>query len=63
MINTGYLNNCRKRQQALRALYNYLNQLKIHFDLNDKDIAKILKHILKIKNKDSFMNRVWNIFK
>ena len=59
-----YLNQretCRKRQQALKSLYNYINQLKIHFDLNEKDINSLLKHILRIKSKDNFIKKLWNI--
>ncbi|OGI00205.1 MAG: hypothetical protein A2Y25_05410 [Candidatus Melainabacteria bacterium GWF2_37_15] len=52
---------CRKKQQALRSLYNYINQLKFHFDLSEKDIDSILRHILRIKNKDNFIKKLWNI--
>ena len=61
-----YLNfrkNHTRKQLALKSLNNYISQLKIHYDLNEKDITKILKYILKIKNKDIFINNLWNIFK
>ena len=59
----NYIEKCKKRQQALRYLYNYINQLKIHFDLSEKDIIKLLKHILKMKSKNNFFKKIWNIFK
>ena len=59
----SYKKSYRKKQLALKALSNYLEQLKIHYDLNDGDLATLLKNILKIKNKNNFINKVWNIFK
>ncbi len=51
----NYREKCKKRHMALKSLCNYINQLKIHFDLNENDIIKILKQILKTKNNDNFI--------
>lgn len=58
-----YKNNYRKKQQALKSLNNYLEQLKIHFDLSETDLIKILKIVLSVKNKNSLIKKLWNIFK
>lgn len=53
----NYREKCRKRQLALKSLQNYINQLKIHFDINDRDIVKILKHIVKMEDEDNFIKK------
>ena len=58
-----YKKNCQKKQQALKSLNNYLDQLKIHYDLSEREMVKILELILKIKNKDALIKKLWNIFK
>ena len=58
----NYKKNYRTKQLALKALNNYLEQLKIHYDLKDGDLVKLLKNILKVKNKNNFINKLWNIF-
>ncbi|HSA07435.1 MAG TPA: hypothetical protein P5556_09675 [Candidatus Gastranaerophilales bacterium] len=59
----NYKKNNRQKQIALKALNNYLDQLKIHYDLTENDLIKILKIVLKIKNKKEFIKNLWNIFK
>ncbi len=58
-----YRKNYRKKQLALKALNNYLDQLKIHYDLSEVDLIKILKFVLSVKCKNNFLKKFWNIFK
>jgi hypothetical protein len=51
----------KKKQLALKSLNNYLEQLKIHFDLNDEDIVRILKLYIGKRNNDSFIKKLWHI--
>lgn len=51
------------KQLALRSLNNYLEQLKLHYNLNDHDVANLLKIILRVKDKSDFINKLWNMFK
>jgi len=53
----------RKKQLALKSLNNYLDQLKIHYDLTEGDLVVILKLVLRVKNQDTFIKKLWNIFK
>jgi hypothetical protein len=53
----------KKKQNAARSLNNYLNQLKIHFDLNDLDIIKVLELALKERKNEIFIKKWWHIFK
>ena len=39
-------NNAKKKQLAAKSINNYLSQLKIHFELNDKELFDILKNII-----------------
>lgn len=57
-----YREKGKKRQMALKSTQNYINQLKFHFDLDESDVVKILKQIVREKNKDNFYKKVWNIF-
>lgn len=70
MNNTKSKNRClffneqtKKRSNAETSLQSYLNQLRFHYDLSEKDIVIILKHILRIKNNNVFLKKVWNILK
>jgi len=51
----NYREKCRKRQMALKSLCNYLNQLKLHFDLNENDIIRIIKQVLKEQDTENFI--------
>lgn len=53
----------RKKQNAARSLNNYLDQLKIHFDLNDRDIIRVLELALKGRKNESFVKKWWHILK
>jgi len=53
----------KKNRDAAKSLNNYLNQLKIHFDLNDADVIKVLDLILKERKSESFVKKWWHIFK
>lgn len=52
-----------KKQGAVKALNNYLNQLKIHFDFNDRDIITVLESILKEKKHEVFIKKWWHMLK
>lgn len=58
----NYKKNYRKKQLALKALSNYLDQLKIHYDLTEGDLIKLLKFVLSVKSRDNFFKKLWNIF-
>ena len=53
----------RKKQNAVKALNNYLNQIKIHFDFDDKDIVKVLELTLKEKKHENFVKKWWHMLK
>ncbi len=53
----------KKRQTALKSLNNYLNQLNIHFDLNDEDVVKILESVIKTRKKNIFKKKWWHLSK
>lgn len=56
-------NPIKKKQNAVKALNNFLNQLKIHFDFNDNDIIKVLELMLKEKKHENFTKKWWHILK
>jgi hypothetical protein len=51
------------KQLALRSLNNYIEQLKLHYNLSESDVSNLLKIMLRIKTKSDFVNKLWNIFK
>ncbi|MEI8390591.1 MAG: hypothetical protein WCG23_12005 [bacterium] len=53
----------KKKQNASRSLNNYMEQLKIHFDLNDRDLIKVLEITLKEKRNKNFIKKWWHILK
>ena len=53
----------KKKQNAAKALNNYMEQLKIHFDLSDNDIIKVLELALKEKRNGIFIKKWWHILK
>ena len=53
----------KKKQNAVKALNNYLNQIKIHFDFNDRDIIKVLELALKEKKHENFVKKWWHMLK
>lgn len=58
-----YGNKNKKIQDVKKSLNNYLNQLKIHFDINDEDVLNILESIQKSRKKSNFGNPWWHIWK
>jgi len=52
-----------KVQNAKKSLNNYINQLKLHFDLGDDDLIKVLEFCLKIRKKNNFVKKWWHIWK
>lgn len=53
----------KKKQSAAKSLNNYMEQLKIHFDLNDIDVIKVLELALKERRKGIFIKKWWHILK
>lgn len=53
----------KKKQSAAKALNNYMEQLKIHFDLSDRDIIKVLELALKERKNEMFIKKWWHILK
>lgn len=52
-----------RKQLAQKSLNNYLEQLRIHYDLTEGDLNKILKLTLSTKTRGNFFKKVWNMFK
>lgn len=55
--------SCKKKQSAARSLNIYIDQLKIHFDLNEKDTIKVLEQALKERRKENIIKKLWRILK
>jgi len=53
----------KKIQDAKRSLNNYVNQLKMHFNLNEEEVVKILHAILIAKRNNNFIKKWWQIWK
>lgn len=51
----------KKNQNAAKVLNNYMNQLKIHFDLSDRDIVKVLEAALKERRGANFIKKWWHL--
>jgi nitrogen regulatory protein PII len=58
-----YGSKSKKINDVKKSLNNYLNQLKIHFDVNDEDILNIVESIQKSRKKSNFKNQWWHIWK
>lgn len=57
-------NYAKKKQLALKSINNYLNQLKMHFDLTENELFDILKNIIsKQKQLVISSKKWWNFFK
>ncbi|MFA6989953.1 MAG: hypothetical protein WC197_07775 [Candidatus Gastranaerophilaceae bacterium] len=48
----------KKKQDAKRSLNNYINQLKLHFDLDAKDIIEVIECVYK-NNKNNVIEKKW----
>jgi hemerythrin-like domain-containing protein len=55
---TDYNSKNKKYQDVKKSLNNYINQLKIHFDLNDEEIFKIVKSV-EISRRNNFLVKKW----
>ena len=53
----------KKKQNAAKSLNNYIEQLKIHFDLSNDDIIKVLELALKERRNEIFIKKWWHILK
>lgn len=53
----------KKIQEAKRSLNNYVNQLKMHFNLNEEEVVKILHAVLALKKGNKLIKKWWQIWK
>ena len=52
-----------KKQKAKEYLMHYLGELKLHFNLEDSDIIKILRNSYFELNKESIVQRWMSVIK
>ena len=52
-----------KKQNAKEYLMHYLGELKLHFNLEDSDIIKILRNSYFELNKESIVQRWMSVIK
>ena len=52
-----------KKQKAKEYLMHYLGELKLHFNLEDSDIIKILRNSYFELNKESIVQRWMSVLK
>ncbi len=57
-----FSNSAKKRQNVLKSINNYLSQLKVHFELSDKELVDILKIITTQYKKAISSKKWWQIF-
>jgi len=60
---TDYNSKNKKNQDVKRSLNNYINQLKIHFDLNDEEIFNIVESVQKSRKNNYCVKKWWQIWK
>ncbi|MDD3013515.1 MAG: hypothetical protein PHC34_07425 [Candidatus Gastranaerophilales bacterium] len=60
---TIYNSKNKKSQDVKRSLNNYINQLKIHFDLNDEEIFNIVESVQKARKNYYQIKKWWQIWK
>lgn len=53
----------KKKQNAAKSLNNYLNQLKIHFDLSETETIKVLEAVLRERKSKTISKKWWQILK
>ena len=53
----------KKKADAKRSLNNYINQLKIHFDLHDEEVVNILDMVLKSKRNNCSVKKWWHVWR
>jgi hemerythrin-like domain-containing protein len=53
----------KKVQDVKKALDNFINQLKIHFDLDDNEIDRVLELLIKSRKKEITQKKWWQIWK
>jgi hemerythrin-like domain-containing protein len=53
----------KKRQDAKRSLNSYINQMKLHFDLNERDIVEVIEHVYRNNKNDMFKKKWWHLWK
>ena len=52
-----------KFQSAKKSLNNYVNQLQMHFDLNEDELYDLLVLISKTRKNNDFEKKWWHIWK
>lgn|GEM_PF-2503715 len=53
----------KKNQEVKKFLNNYINQLKIHFDLNDEEMFNIIESVQHSRKNGNHINKWWHIWK
>lgn len=54
-----------RKQDAQKSLNNYINQLKLHFDLTNEEIKDVIKATFEMQagDDDKFLKKWWQIWK
>jgi len=60
---TDYTSKSKKNQDVKRSLNNYINQLKIHFDLNDEEIFNVIESVQRSRKNNCHIKKWWQIWK
>jgi hypothetical protein len=51
-----------KINDAKRAINKYMEEIKIHFDYNEKEIIEILENVINTRKKRCSYNKWWKIW-
>jgi hemerythrin-like domain-containing protein len=52
----------KRNQDVKRSLNNYINQLKIHFDLNDEEMFNIVESVQRSRKNGNHTKKWWRIW-
>lgn len=59
----GSTADAKKKQSAKKSLFNYVNQLQIHFDLNDVDVVRVLESVVRNRKNNVNKKKWWQVWK
>ena len=63
-INIGNKIKQKRNLDARKSLDNYINQLKIHFDLNEEDTIEIIKAAFEARaHNNGLLKKWWQIWR
>ena len=54
-----FQNNIKKKQFAIKSVNNYLNQLKLHYELSEQELFEVLKNIISKQKKLAISSKKW----